>query len=216
MTITQTDIYNYLHDQLPTEYSQILSKLRIIKDPIPHPGKAPNEISNEYVTVGMDGLAEQIRYVFSIPGIQLGGVKLGYFKPHDEHVVEAEDWVWNSESGDDEHVTFDRVVPAQLESVGITYQVADPHYRRLKYEYDSKVTAHQQSASSRREHIEYNRLVEHSNNEIIRNARTKNIELWRTVAKALSAGETPNIKDVKIQMLKNQLAALEENNSEKE
>lgn len=216
MDISQADIYNYLRNQLPLEYAKILNNLRTIKDAVPHPGRMPAESSNEYITVGMDGLADQIRAIFSTPGVGVQTVKLSYFKPHDEHVVEAEDWFYNRETGDEDRIVFDRVVPAQMESVGITYTINSLTYRADKYRYDQAVIAHQQSTASRREHIEHNHLVESKNNEIIRDARNKNIELWRTVAKALSAGETPDIKSVKIQMLRDQLSKLEENNGEKE
>ncbi len=210
MAIPQEDIYNFLNRELSSEYTIRLQKIRPVKDAVQHPGKAPIKKTHQHAAIESTSLIETIREIFSIKGIERDSVKIRYSPACDEHTVKDEDWPYNDKTGEEEYIQFDRVVPARIEMIYLDYTIKTENFDSLLRQWNNDCTAHEQSAKSRRENIEKNSVVESENRRIISAARNKNIELWRSVAKSLANGETPDIKNEKRKLLLAQLEALVE------
>lgn len=205
--VSPDDVYRFLHNSLPADYPIFLKPTSIVNDPIPHPGSQPVKSRKESVTVDKfnDVFAEFDR-ISKIPGVT-GEFTVQYYEDLPERDIEERDWVWN---GTDEYpVTNIKHYPARVASIAIRFQIDDPDYDRKIQSWNDKVKGHQQSIQSRQRKVEANKEIVNKNRQITDDARNKNIELWRFVAKELGQGHVPDLTQYKREMLLRQLAELE-------
>lgn len=203
---TPDEIYRYLHNELPADYPAFLRQESAVKELTPHPGSAPVKSRTDFVSVNRTNVFDELAQISKIPGV-VHNFSIEYYPYSPEQDVSEVDWIWDG-------INEQRVVnvvhhPERKEYAVIRFAVNDPNHRENMRHWNDRVKGHQDSIDSRRRKIESNRQIANENRKITDDARNKNIELWRFVAKELKQGHVPDLKQYKREMLLRQLVELD-------
>lgn len=203
--VNPDEIYRYLHSELPADYPAFLRQESAVKEPTPHPGSAPVKSRTDFISVNRDNVFDELARISQIPGV-VHNFSIEYFAYKPERDSEYDDWVWDGH--EENQVTLTHHYPEQKESATIRYLIDDPNHENNMRDWREKLKAHEQSVDSRRRKIESNKQIANENRKITDDARNKNIEIWRFVAKELNQGHVPDFKEYKRAMLIRQLEEL--------
>lgn len=202
---TPDEIYRYLHNELPADYPLFLRQESSVKEPTPHPGSAPVKSRTDFVSVNRTNVFDELARISKIPGV-VNNFSIEYYPYSPERDDSEVDWTWDDI--DEQRVVNVVHHPERKEYAVIRFIVNDPNHNENMRHWNDRIKGHQDSIDSRRRKIESNKQIANENRKITDDARNKNIELWRFVAKELNQGHVPDLKQYKREMLLRQLAEL--------
>lgn len=201
--VNPDEIYRYLHNELPADYPVFLKQESAVKEPVYHPGSAPKEETRDFIQVDREAFFDTVVGLSKIRGINLK-FEITYHPFVAATTAPCNDYDCSCRHEDNHMVSY----PEHKECFSISYVVNDPEYRNNLRNWEERIRAHNDSLDSRRRKIESNKQIANENRKITDDARNKNIEIWRFVAKELNQGHVPDLKEYKRAMLIRQLEEL--------